>query len=491
MSLRLKMLIGICVVFAGLMLAMNLFIANYIQSGNEKIISDELMASGSAGQIYARQFLAVSGKQADAAGFEAIAKDTTAALANVTGDPAAAYSAAGVLLSASKPGVFDTLGQGDLTAARGGKPAFTLDTAEGVTHAACSYPITVDGKDIGILRTVVDYTSLYAYGNNMMHSVSIITAAMFLLALLVSILFIQGISSPIIKLAAISGTVAKNIERNTFSIKSIDKLLNSRRRDEVGKLTRNFADMIQKIDQQMNVISTDRQELQRLADYRKEFYDQVTHELKSPLTSIAGYAEVLEENGFTDKEFFDKGIHHIKQESARMYGMVVALLEMSKLSSSVNHPKEVLDLSALAQDACEGMRFKAEKYNTMIECDIEPGIRVFGSPERLKEVLINLLDNAIKYKDPDGPVHVIARAKGSRALFSVVNSGSPIPEQDLQRLFEPFFRAGQQDRPEEGSSGLGLAICRQIVEQHAGRIQMRNLPGGISVDVALPVYTGL
>ena len=492
MSLRLKMIIGIFVVFAGLMAAMNLFISGYLQSGNERIISDELMSAGSAGLVYARQFLAVSGGTADGAGFEAIAGDAADALANATGSPAAAYSTAGVLLAARRTGLFENLEFDDLAAAMGGNPAFTLDTAGGKTSAYCSYPITVDGRDIGILRTVADYTSLYDFGNRMMHAVSIITAAMFLLALLVSILFIQGISSPVVKLAAISGTVARNIERNAFSIKSIDKLLSSKRRDEVGMLTRNFAHMIQKIDQQMNVIGADRQELQRLADYRKEFYDTVTHELKSPLTSIAGYAEVLEENGFTDREFFEKGIGHIKHESARMYGMVVALLEMSKLSSSVNFPKEVLDFSQLALDACEGMRFKAEKYDTAIECEIEESVRVFGSPERLKEVMINLLDNAIKYKDPDGPVHVIVRSKGERALISVINSGGPIPEQDLQRLFEPFYRAGQSDRPDEGSSGLGLAICRQIVEQHAGRIAMRNLPGGnVCVDAALPVYTGI
>ncbi len=490
MSLRLKMIVGICIVFAALMAAMNLFISYYIQVGNEKIISEELMATGGSGLVYARQFLAMSG-QAEGGGIDAIADDMAETLANSSGKPAAIYSTAGKLLAASQASMFEGLHYDDLKHAMAGRPAFTLDTAMGKTSAYCSYPITVDGQNIGILRTVADYSTLYDFGNRMMHTVTIITAAMFLLALMVSILFIQGISSPVVKLAALSGTVAKNIERNTFSVKSIDKLLNSKRRDEVGMLTRNFAHMIQKIEQQMSVISADREELQRLADYRKEFYDTVTHELKTPLTSIGGYAEVLEENGFSDKDFFDKGIGHIKNESARMYGMVVALLEMSKLSSSVNFPKEVMDLSALITDVCAGMSFKAEKYATDIDCEVEEGIRVFGSPERLKEVLINLIDNAIKYKDPDGPVRVIARAKGSRALISVANSGGPIAEQELQKLFEPFYRARQQGQPEQGSSGLGLAICKQIVEQHAGRIAMRNLPGGICVDLALPVYTGL
>jgi signal transduction histidine kinase len=492
MSLRLKMIIGICLLFAGLLAAMNVFISGYIQAGNEKAISDELAGMTSNGQIYVRQFLAVAGAQSDSEGFAAVARDAANELANVTGDPTAAYSTGGELLAVSQIGVFEALDYEDLQAAMDGSPAFTLNSAEGKTAAYCSYPVTVDGRDIGVMRTVIDCSAQYAAGNNMMHSLSIVTSAMFLVALLVSIVFIQGISSPVMKLAALSGAVARSIERNAANAGSVDALLKSKRRDEVGRLSRNFAEMIRKIDQQMSVINTDRAELKRLAEYRKEFYDSVTHELKSPLTSIGGYAEVLEENGFTDRDFFYKGIGHIKNESARMYGMVVALLEMSKLSSTVNYPKEVMDFSALVEEACDGMRFKAEKYGAAIGRDIDPGIRVFGSPDKLKEVLVNLLDNAIKYKSPGGDIHVIVRNRGRMAQASVINPAAPIPPEELPKLFEPFYRTGQETPREEGSSGLGLAICKQIIDQHAGRISMRNLPGGnIVVEASLPVYTGL
>lgn len=486
------MIIGICLVFAGLLAAMNIFISRYIQSGNEKTISDELAGMNANGQIYVRQFLAVGGGKDDADGFAAVAQDAARELANATGSPTAVYTAGGALLAASREGVFETLQYGDLREAMAGNPAFTLDTVKRKTTAYCSYPVTMGGRDVGIVRTVIDCTALYASGNNMMHSVSLITGIMFLVALLVSIFFIQNISSPLTKLAALSSSVARSIERNTPNSGSIDTLLRTRRKDEVGRLSRNFAEMIRKIDQQMSVISTDRAELQRLAEYRKEFYDSVTHELKSPLTSIGGYAEVLEENGFTDKAFFYKGIGHIKTESARMYAMVVSLLEMSKLSTTVNYPKEVMDFSALVEEACDSMRFKAEKYGTAIERDIDPEIRVFGGPDKLREVLINLLDNAIKYKLPEGNIHVIVRNRGRMAQVSVINAAEPIPAEELPRLFEPFYQTGQAPRREEGSSGLGLAICKQIVEQHAGRIGMRNLPGGnLVVEAALPIYKGL
>ncbi len=486
------MIIGITLVFASLLLAMNIVISQYIQSNNESIVDGEANSFANNGLIYARQSLAVNNQKIDAEGFQAVASDTVEKLAGATGNATAAYTLNGTLLAASRSDLFDGMKREDLDHAIAGSTAYTLDTVKGVTSASLSCPVVLDGSTIGIVRALIDCNSLYVYGNNIMRAVSIIAAAMFLVALIISFFFIQSISSPIVKLAAISSTVANNIENNKLSVSSIHSLLNTRRRDEVGRLSRNFSHMIQKIDQQMGVISADREELRRLADYRKEFYDTVTHELKSPLTSIGGYAEVLEENGFTDKPFFQKGIGHIQQESARMYNMVVALLEMSKLSSSVNYPKETTDFSALVEDACDGMQFKAEKYGAYIERQINPGIRVFGSPEKLKEVLINLLDNAIKYKTPDGDINVIVRERGSMVQSFVINSSDPIPEAELPRIFDPFHQVGGAGKGEAGSRGLGLAICKQIVEQHAGRISMRNLPGGnVAVEVLLPIYTGL
>ena len=488
------MIVGLCLVFSTLLVAMNLFIARSIQGGNEKIIQDNLTELASNGQIYARQFLIIGGKNNDSEGFSDIAQDTVSELASVTGNPAGAYSAEGSLLCATQEGVFRGAEYDDLSYAIRGRPAYTLDTVGQQTFAYFSYPVAVAGKNVGIIRTRVDYSVIYAQGSGLMRSVTVLTSIAFLAALLISILLIQGISSPLTKLASISGTIARSIEQDALRLGGVETMLNTRRQDEVGKLSRNFSNMIRKIDQQMRVIQADKQELQRLAEYRKEFYDTVTHELKTPLTSIRGYAEVLEENGFTDEEFFRKAVYHIKQESSRMYGMVVALVELSKLSSSVNYPKEVFDLSALAADVCDGMQFKAQKYGTGIRFSGADGARVFASPENLKEVLINLLDNAIKYKLPEGGIDLeVLLDRGAGVVrATVTNRANHIPDAEINRLFEPFYQARTNGYREDGSSGLGLAICKQIVEVHAGRIRMENLPDGlIAVEVTLPLYEGL
>ena len=228
--------------------------------------------------------------------------------------------------------------------------------------------------------------------------------------------------------------------------------------------------------------------LLQLLDSRQAFYNNVTHELKTPLTSIRGYAEVLQENGFTDKEFFDKGISHILSESDRMYHMVVTLLELSRMSDAVNVPKDRVNLNDLLAQVCEGMQFKAEKYGDAIELSVRQRAVVMGSETQLKEVFINIIDNAIKYGYPNSTIQVLVNCNRENVNVQVVNSGDGIEEKEIPKLFIPFYRRKDREgKREEGSSGLGLGIVKQLVEQHGGRIDIASRPKGLTVvTVVLP-----
>ena len=329
---------------------------------------------------------------------------------------------------------------------------------------------------------------LYTQGNNTIRSVSLITVVVFLVALVVALALANSIAGPIGKLANISSALQKDVEQNKIDIGKVVRLSRSKRKDEIGTLERNFAEMIYRIDQQMKTIDSDRYELKRLSEYKKVFYDNVTHELKTPLTSIKGYAEVLEENGFTDKEFFDKGIAHIRSESDRMYNMVVTLLELSRMSDAVNVPKERVNLGELLQQVCEGMQFKAEKYGDVIELNLRQRAVVMGSDTQLKEVFINIIDNAIKYGYPNSAIQVLVNANRESVTVQVANSGDGIDEKEIPRLFIPFYRRKDKEgQREQGSSGLGLSIVKQLVEQHGGRISITSQPKGLTVvTVQLP-----
>ena len=440
------------------------------------------------GLIYVKQMLVLNQQNNNEEGFAAIAQDLVEEISGATGNPTAAFTMDGQMLAATNSAVFIENNFGDVSLARGGLSAFTLDTESQRTRAYFSYPVLIEGNSIGMIRTVADYTILYTQGNNIMRSVSLITMVICFVSLVIAVLFASSIASPIMKLARISEALQKDVEQNKIDVGKVVRLARSKRRDELGILSRNFAEMIYRIDQQMKTINTDKYELKRLSEYRKVFYDNVTHELKTPLTSIRGYAEVLQENGFTDKEFFDKGISHILSESDRMYHMVVTLLELSRMSDAVNVPKDRVNLNDLLAQVCEGMQFKAEKYGDAIELSVRQRAVVMGSETQLKEVFINIIDNAIKYGYPNSTIQVLVNCNRENVNVQVVNSGDGIEEKEIPKLFIPFYRRKDREgKREEGSSGLGLGIVKQLVEQHGGRIDIASRPKGLTVvTVVLP-----
>ncbi|MDD3244459.1 MAG: HAMP domain-containing sensor histidine kinase [Eubacteriales bacterium] len=491
MSIRTKMVAGLSVIFGCMLLVMNLFIAGNIRTNNEAYINSDLVVLENNGQIYARQVLIIHALENNEDSFSEVASEISRELSGVTGNPVAAYSRNGQLLHSTDDKIFSQAQYDDLVFAMQNRAAFTLDTTgEGKTVAYFSYPVMVEGNTIGIIRTVEDYSLLYSQGTNIMNFITIITISIFAVALIFSMLFSQSIAAPISRLATLSGNIAKYVQDNTLDSARVRRQLRIDRKDEIGKLGRDYLDMIATIDRQVKTINADKEELLRLADYRKELYDSVTHELKTPLTSIRGYAEVLEENGFTDPEFFAKGINHIKEESDRMHAMVVALLEMSKLSSVVDLPKEPVELVGIAMEICQAMQFKAQKYADTIQLVADEKVMILGNADKLKEIFINLIDNAIKYGVPGRAITVGVEQLKDSACFYVVNHvETPVPQDDLNRVFEPFYRRKDSGPREEGSSGLGLSICRQLAEQHNGVIAMQNLKKNrVVVSVGFPAY---
>jgi len=491
-TIRKQMLLWLSIIFIVMLVTMNVFIIRNIQSGNEEYINDDLVVLKNNGLLYVRQILVMNNLDNNEEGFAEIAAALCAEIADATGNPTAAYTMDGRMIESTNPVLFAQASFDDLRYAKAGMSAFTLDTDQGRTYAYFSYPITIEGNSIGLLRTVTDYSVLYLQGNNTIRSVSLITLVAFALAMGVGVLFSTRISKPISKLAAISSEVEKDVEQSRLDVKLVVRMARSPRRDEIGQLSRNFAAMIFKIDQQMKTINMDKYELKRISEYTKEFYDSVTHELKTPLTSIKGYAEILEENGFTDKEFFDKGIAYIQSESDRMFQMVVRLLETSKMSGMVDMPKDKVELSSVLEQVCESMQFKADKYGDVVNLKVRQQANVFANADQLREIFINLIDNAIKYGYQNSPIDVVLNASRENVYVSVMNQGDGVDEKEIPKLFIPFYRRADSIAREEGSSGLGLGICKQIVEQHGGKIEMTSKRRGLTVvSVTLPAYLGL
>ncbi|GJM72721.1 hypothetical protein HMSSN036_49370 [Paenibacillus macerans] len=214
----------------------------------------------------------------------------------------------------------------------------------------------------------------------------------------------------------------------------------------------------------------------------------MTHELKTPLTTILGYAQILRDNGFTDKAFFDKGLDYIINESRRLNVMVADILEFSVASAAMQAYRfERIDVSKVVREACEDMAIKAGKYNIAIHYELEENLHIRGDRHKLKEAFLNVLDNSVKYGYVNSMIEVRSFRSGNSAYIVISDQGEGISEEALKHVLEPFYRVNGVNRKERGSAGLGLSIVKNTIEQHGGTIQMLSAVNqGTQVHIHLP-----
>jgi signal transduction histidine kinase len=328
---------------------------------------------------------------------------------------------------------------------------------------------------VGILRYAKEFSLLYEQSGRILNAVFYIALAIFAAAFLFSYLLSRHITIPLVKLARASTEVMNG---------NLDVRIALRQRDEIGRLAGNFNDMIERIKHQIGRIERDRDRLEKLNSERKQFFDNVTHELKTPLTSILGYAEMIRENGEKDEAFFRKGMTHIVEESQRLHGLVLHLLELSQESSGSGEYDRI-DVGQVLRDVCDSMNFKAKRYNKDIRCETGEGLYVLAQSDKLRQVFINLIDNAIKYGYANSEIAVTAERATDSVLISVVNDGDTIAPDHLTRIFEPFYQS-DREKKEAGSMGLGLSIAKAIIDDSGGSIRIVSDNGQTSVYAELP-----
>ncbi len=238
-------------------------------------------------------------------------------------------------------------------------------------------------------------------------------------------------------------------------------------------------------------------ELRRLEKIRKDFVANVSHELRTPLTSIKGYVEALLDGGKDDPGTATAFLEIIMRQSNRLNLILDDLLQLSQIESGqVLFRREPVELRALLERTVAVVKPLADKKQHRIELALpEDYMVVEGDEERLVQVFINLLENAVKYTPDHGRIsmtirRVPGRLGASRAMIEVVvaDSGIGIPEADRPRVFERFYRVDKARSRELGGTGLGLAIVKHIVEAHSGLVWVEgNLPRGSRFVVHLPV----
>ena len=225
---------------------------------------------------------------------------------------------------------------------------------------------------------------------------------------------------------------------------------------------------------------TEREQRERL---RREFSANVSHELKTPLTSISGFAELMKE-GLVPPEKIPEFSGDIYKESLRLIGLVNDIIQLSRLDeNSTQFQRAPVDLYDLCAQSIEQLSPVAARQSVTLELTGEHA-EIMGVEQLLKEMIYNLLDNAIKYNVPGGSVTASVRKSAGRTILSVADTGIGIPYAHQPRVFERFYRVDKSHSKEVGGTGLGLSIVRHAAQYHGARLELKSQPGkGTTITV--------
>ena len=502
-GIRPKMSLGLLVVFVISVFLLNFILTQQLSDSMEDQIESDLVKLRNNTEVYVRQIMLLEGSPdlSDPEEADRILPQLLDELYATSSFPLAFYDADQTLLHATHAGIFTEAAfpSEAFRKASSGSAAYQLryDT-ESFCYAKFVMPISISDKIMGYLLYHIDYTDLQLEKAATTTTVLQITILVMAATLLFSILLLTHFTKPLGRLTALTsrfkekGVSAQELQtqKETLSLKL------ARRHDEIGNLSQNYAEMLDTIQRQLSHIQQDRNRIFQLLSSKQAFYDNVTHELKTPLTTIQGYAQLIQDNGTSDPELLQTGIGHILSESARLHTMVLQLLEMSNVKN--NYQLHPLDLTTLLISVTEAMELKANRYQSHLKLTCPEHLPVRGQEDRLRQLVINLIDNAIKYGSPHESIEISAgRRQKDTAVSSdvtdeglmnrelvylqVKNGGKGMTPEQVAHIFEPFYRVDKNYSREQGSSGLGLAICQKIAQEHQAHIEVASAPEGPTI----------
>ena len=237
------------------------------------------------------------------------------------------------------------------------------------------------------------------------------------------------------------------------------------------------------------VVIQDITEHVKLDNMRKEFVADVSHELKTPITSIMGYADTLLEGDY-DKETQEKFLNVIATEARRMAKLVTDLLTLSKYDNDEERTKKVeFDLGELVKKCQEKLQIEMQKKQHNAECFVTANIpTVYADKDGIERVVLNILTNSIKYTPEKGTIKMYVGYIYNDAYVKIIDNGLGIPEGDLNRIFERFYRVDKSRTREMGGTGLGLSIAKEILDKNNGSIDIKSKKDqGTEVVIRIPI----
>ncbi len=226
----------------------------------------------------------------------------------------------------------------------------------------------------------------------------------------------------------------------------------------------------------------------RLEGQRRTFLSNLMHDLKTPLTSLLGYARSLKSFG-DDPDFLEEASQVIADEARHVNHLLDTLLTLDQIEFSVRDTQASCDAGAVLKAVCDALKPQLQAKGSRVHKQLADGMpRVAMSADNLERVLTNVVENAIRYAPSGTDIRVRMESADDRLLLTVEDDGPGVPEKELPRLIERFYRVDKARARKEGGHGLGLAIVHELLAMHGGRVGFTNIePHGLKVDLRLPL----
>nr|WP_306812945.1 HAMP domain-containing sensor histidine kinase [Paenibacillus soyae] len=312
-----------------------------------------------------------------------------------------------------------------------------------------------------------------------------IGAGVFLLSFALAYAYFHSFARGIIRLKETVG----RIREGQFEVAAL------KRKDEIGELGEGIRAMSEQIrstiwdkDEERGKLELAVRKLSELDRQQKQFIGNVTHEFKTPLTSIKAYLDLLDMYP-DDAQLLDTAKASIQSETQRLYEMVEKVLQLSALDKyEFEYNKERLEVKRVIESVLSGLRGKMEKFGIRLETELHEA-HAEADRDAVTIVLANLLDNAIKYNKPQGRIVVKNAASDGRITIDIADTGIGIPEEVAHHIFEPFYTVDRNRSREHGGAGLGLSLARQYAESQGGSISLvKTGQEGTAFRISLPAH---
>ena len=332
-----------------------------------------------------------------------------------------------------------------------------------------SAPITGNYNTYGYVLVHMPVSEIREASNKSLDVVYISAAFIFVLSLIILLVFRKTVSIPLKKITE---------GANEYAAGNLEYHIELNSRDEMGYLAAT-----------LNYMSS---ELDKMEEYQRNFIANVSHDFRSPLTSIKGYLEAIID-GTIPPEMYEKYLTRVISETERLTKLTQGMLTLNSLDSKGYLSRTNFDINRVIKDTAASFEGTCGTKNIVFELTFSDAIQmVYGDLGKIQQVLYNLIDNAIKFSHADSVIYIQAYAKNEKVFISVKDTGEGIPKESIKKIWERFYKSDQSRGKDKKGTGLGLAIVKEIIQAHGENIDVISTEGvGSEFIFSLPRSTNL